>query len=313
MLNKRMSIIGIVLVFVLSSLLFLFKSKETAYEIYNTNSPSRLQEVHLSVSDLEKFSAFYQEVIGFGILNEEQNKVILTADGSTPLLVLEEVPDSVERPIGTTGLYHFAILLPDYASLGTMLMHLSQAEYPMDGAANHQYSNALYLTDPDGNGIEIYVDMPPEKWERTKDGGYEGGSYPIDFEKLVEEATPSWTGLPDNTRIGHMHLQAAELEITEQFYVEGLGFAITSKGNGSLFLSKDNYHHHVALNTWSGTGLPAPPSNSRGLKQFTIIFTQEEIEETISQLKRLKFPFEVVDGSIIVEDPSRNTLHIISN
>lgn len=136
----------------------------------------------------------------------------------------------------------------------------------MDGAANHQYSDALYLTDPDGNGIEIYVDMPPEKWERTKDGGYEGDSYPIDFEKLVEEATRSRTGLPDNTRIGHMHLQAVELEITEQFYVEGLGFTITSKGNGSLFLSKDNYHHHVALNKWSGTGLPAPPSNSRVLK-----------------------------------------------
>ncbi|WP_419960951.1 VOC family protein [Psychrobacillus sp. BM2] len=313
MINKRIFIIGIVLVLVLTSLFFLFKSKELAYEIYNTNSPSRLQEVHLNVSDLEKLSAFYQEVIGFGILKEEQNKVTLTADGSTSLLVLEEMPDSVERPIGTTGLYHFAILLPDHASLGTMLMHLSQTEYPMDGAANHQYSDALYLTDPDGNGIEIYVDLPPEKWERTKNGGYEGGSYPIDFEKLVEEATPSWIGLPEKTRIGHMHLQASELEITEQFYVEGLGFTITKKGNGSLFLSKDHYHHHVALNTWSGTGLPAPPPNSRGLKQFTIIFTKEEIEETISQLKRLEFPFEEADGSIIVKDPSGNKLHIMSN
>lgn len=313
MINKRIFIIGIVLVLVLTSLFFLFKSKEPAYEIYNTNSPSRLQEVHLNVSDLEKFSAFYQEVIGFDILKEEQNKVILTADGSTPLLVLEELPDSVERPIGTTGLYHFAILLPDHASLGTMLMHLSQTEYLMDGAANHQYSDALYLTDPDGNGIEIYVDLPPEKWERTINGGYEGGSYPIDFEKLVEEASPSWIGLPEKTRIGHMHLQASELEITEQFYVEGLGFTITKKGNGSLFLSKDHYHHHVALNTWSGTGLPAPPTNSRGLKQFTIIFTKEEIEETISQLKRLEIPFEEADGSIIVKDPSGNKLHIISN
>ena len=313
MINKRMSIIGIVLVLVLTSLFFLFKSKETAYEIYNTNSPSRLQEVHLNVSDLEKFSAFYREVIGFDILKEEQNRITLTADGSTPLLVLEEVPDSVERPIGTTGLYHFAILLPNHSSLGTMLMHLSQTEYPMDGAANHQYSDALYLTDPDGNGIEIYVDLPPEKWERTKDGGYEGGSYPIDFEKLVEKATPSWTGLPENARIGHMHLQAAELEITEQFYVEGLGFSIMTKGNGSIFLSKDNYHHHVALNTWAGTGLPAPPSNSRGLKQFTLIFTKEEIEKTISQLKRLEFPFEIVEGSIIAKDPSGNTIHILSN
>ena len=313
MLNKRIAVIGIVLVLILTSLFFLFNSNDAAYEIYKTDSPSRLQEVYLNVSDLEKISAFYQDVIGFDILKEEQNKVTLTADGVTPLVVLEELPNSVDRPIGTTGLYHFAILLADHSSLGAMLIHLSQTEYPMDGAANHQYSDALYLTDPDGNGIEIYVDLPPEKWERTKDGGYEGGSYPIDFEKLVEEATPSWNGLPENTRIGHMHLQAAELEITEQFYVEGLGFTITSKGNGSLFLSKDHYHHHVALNTWSGTGLPTPPPNSRGLKHFTIIFTNEEIEEAKTQLKRLEFPYEIVDDSIVVEDPSGNTLHIITN
>ncbi|MFJ7825626.1 VOC family protein [Psychrobacillus sp. NPDC096623] len=312
MINKRITFIGIALVLVLTSLFFVFKSKESAYGIYDINSPSRLQEVHLNVSNLEKLSTFYQEVIGFDILKEEKNRITLTADGSTPLLVLEETPDSVERPIKTTGLYHFAILLPDHASLGTMLVHLSQTEYPMDGAANHQYSDAIYFTDPDGNGIEIYVDLPPEKWERSKEGGYVGGSYPIDFDMLIEEATPSWAGLPVDTRIGHMHLQAAELEITEQFYVEGLGFSVTTKGNGALFLSKDNYHHHVALNTWAGTGLPAPPSNSRGLKQFTIIFTKEEIEQAKSELKRLDFPFETAEDSIVVEDPSGNTLHIVS-
>ena len=313
--NKRMIFIGIglVLVLVLASIFYLFKSKEQAYEIYNTDSPSRLQEVYLNVSDLEKVSRFYQEVIGFDILKEEKNRITLTADGSTPLLMLEETPDSVERPIRTTGLYHFAILLPDHASLGTMLVHLSQTEYPMDGAANHQYSDALYLTDPDGNGIEIYVDLPPEEWERTKDGGYVGGSYPIDFDMLLEEAAPSWTGLPVETQIGHMHLQAAELEMTEKFYVEGLGFTVMTKGNGALFLSKDNYHHHVALNTWAGTGLPAPPNEARGLKQFTIIFTKEEIDQAKSQLKRLDFPFVIAEDSIVVKDPSGNTLHIISN
>lgn len=310
--NKRIIIVGIVLVVVLISLFFLFKKNDTTYETYNTDSPSRLEGVHLIVSDLDKISAFYQQVIGFDILTEEQSKVTLTADGHTPLLVLEEVEDTVERPIGTTGLYHLAILMPDHASLGTMLLHLSETKYPMQGAANHQYSDALYLADPDGNGVEIYADLPPTSWERDKDGGYVGGTNPIDFEKLVEEASPSWMGLPEDTRVGHMHLQASELEITEQFYVDGLGFDITTKGNGSLFLSKDSYHHHIALNTWAGTDLPSPPSNSRGLKKFTIIFTQEELDEAKLQLKRLEFPFDEKEDSIIVQDPSGNTLHIVT-
>lgn len=309
--NKRLISLSIGLL-VLLSLFFLFKEKEETFEIYNTNSPSRVKEVNLIVSDVDKLTTFYQQVIGFDILKEEQNKVILTADGKTPLLVLEEVENSVEKPIGTTGLYHFAILLPDHSSLGTMLLHLSETEYLMQGASNHKYSDALYLADPDGNGIEIYADLPPANWERDKEGGYSGGSYPIDFENLLKQASPSWNGLPENTRIGHMHLQTSELEITEQFYVDGLGFDITSKGNGSLFLSKDHYHHHIALNIWSGTGLPAPPDNSRGLKKFTINFTQEELDKAKTQLKRLDFPFEEKDSYILVKDPSGNTIEIVA-
>ena len=107
-----------------------------------------------------------------------------------------------------------------------------------------------------------------------------------------------------------MHLQVAELEKVEQFYVDGLGFTITSKDNGSLFISKDNYHHHIALNIWSGTGLPAPPENSKGLKKFTIFFTQQEIEEAKTQLKRLDIPFDASNATLSVVDPSGNVLEI---
>ncbi|TQR05007.1 VOC family protein [Psychrobacillus soli] len=310
--TKRLIIIGIVLVIVLISLFTLLKKDNTTYETYNTDSPTRVGEVHLIVSNVEQMTSFYEEVIGFKVLTSEPSRVTLTADGSTPLLILEEQDDSVERPFGTTGLYHFAILVPDHASLGNVLMHLAGTEYPMQGAANHQYSDALYLADPDGNGIEIYADLPPDTWERDKNGGYAGGSYPIDFEKLMAEATPTWNGLPENTRIGHMHLQAAELAITEKFYVDGLGLHVTSKDNGSLFLSKDNYHHHVALNTWSGTGIPAPPDNARGLKNFTLIFSPEELDEAKARLTDLGFHFEEKEGSIIVRDPSLNTIEIIS-
>ncbi|MFJ8065978.1 VOC family protein [Psychrobacillus sp. NPDC096426] len=310
--NKRLIIIGIVFVIVIISLFVLLKKDETAYEAYSTDSPNRVGEVHLVVSNAEQIAAFYEEVIGFKVLTSESSRVTLTVDGSSPLLVLEEQDGTVERPFGTTGLYHFAILVPDHGSLGNMLLHLAETEFPMQGAANHQYSDALYLADPDGNGIEIYADLPPNTWKRDKDGGYEGGSYPIDFEKLMAEATPTWNGLPENTSIGHMHLQATELAITEKFYVDGLGLNVTSKDSSSLFLSKDNYHHHVALNTWAGTGIPAPPDNSRGLKNFTLIFSKEELDEAKSRLTDLNFHFEEKDSSIIVQDPSRNTIEIIS-
>lgn len=310
MANKRIIISVVVSTVLLISLIVLLINKDSAYEIYDMDAPPRVGKVHLIVSDLERSVEFYQHMIGFDILTQEENKVTLTADGLTPLLLLEEVNNSVERPPGTTGLYHFAILFPDRPSLANALLHLAENEYPMQGAANHQYSDALYLADPDNNGIELYVDYPPEKWQRDADGGYTGGSYPIDVEGLVNEANPPWTGLPDRTRIGHMHLQVAELEQVEQFYIDGLGFTITSKDNGSLFISKDNYHHHIALNIWSGTGIPAPPENSKGLKKFTIFFTQQEMDEAEAQLKRLDIPFDASNGTLSVVDPSGNALEI---
>ena len=285
--------------------------EETTYDLYDTNSPARIGAVELIVEDLARSVTFYTDLIGFDILAEEPQKVILTADGQKPLLVLESVENSIERPIRTTGLYHFAILLPNRASLADMIVHLSEAEYPLQGAANHQYSDALYLADPDGNGMEIYIDLPPETWALDENGRYKGGSYAFDLEKTLAEATSTWTGLPEATRIGHMHLQVAELEKTEQFYVEGLGFDITSKKDGSLFISKDRYHHHIGLNTWSGLNIPAPPENARGLKKFKFFFTKEELDEAKVQLTKLGFAFEGNTDTITVQDPSGNTIELI--
>lgn len=317
--NKRVLIGGILFFVVILAGFMLFKDKEgekktaqeKTVELYDVNSPERIGEVSLTVSDLARSVEFYTEFIGFDILVEEANKVILTADGEKPLLVLESVEGSIERPNGTTGLYHFAILLPNRASLADTIVHLTEAEYPLQGAANHQYSDALYLADPDGNGIEIYVDLPPETWEHDEDGLYKGGSYIFDFQKTLAETTSTWTGLPDDTRIGHMHLQVSDLTNSEEFYVEGLGFDISSRGDGSLFLSKDRYHHHIGLNIWSGLNLPAPPENANGLNQFKVFFTQEELNEAKVQLAKLNIAYEERDNSILVKDPSSNTIEIM--
>ena len=311
----KRTIIGIIMILAVTVVIIaLLKSQNqnTNQEVYNPDTPPIIGDVHLGVSDLERSLQFYQEVIGFDILEKGANKVTLSADGKTPLLTLEELAGSVERPTGTTGLFHFAILLPDRPSLARILIHLAESKYPIQGASNHQYSDALYLADPDNNGIEIYADLPPNEWERDSAGGYEGGTYPLDIDGLIAQSgKEAWTGLPEKTRLGHMHLQVAELQMIEKFYVDGLGFDVTQKGDGSLFVSKDNYHHHIGLNTWAGTNLPEPPANSRGLRQFTLLFTQGEIAKAKVQLKNLDIPFEDNDGTLLVKDPSGNQIAIL--
>ena len=168
----KRTIIGIIVILAITVVIIaLLKSQNqnTNQEVYNPDLP-QLSEMYILVfSDLERSLQFYQEVIGFD-LRKGANKVTLSADGRTPLLTLEELAGSVERPTGTTGLFHFAILLPDRPSLARILIHLAESKYPIQGASNHQYSDALYLADPDNNGIEIYADLPPNEWRETVPG-----------------------------------------------------------------------------------------------------------------------------------------------
>jgi catechol 2,3-dioxygenase len=269
--------------------------------------------VHLIVSNLERSTQFYREMIGFQILSKEENIVTLTADGVTPLLVLEERKDAVRKPRGTTGLYHFAILVPDRASLARSLVHLLQKGYPLQGASDHQFSEAVYLADPDGNGIEIYADRPKEEWEKTESGEYKGVTEPLDVNGLLAEVgNTSWAGLPSGTRIGHIHLHVADIREAERFYNHGLGFEIMIRmGNHALFVSAGGYHHHIGLNTWAGVGAPQPPENAVGLRLFSIILPNEdELKKIVEQLKNIGVTAEFVEKTALVKDPSGNQIQL---
>jgi catechol 2,3-dioxygenase len=279
---------------------------------YTGEMEPRLGYVELTVSDLDQSLRFYQEIIGLKLLERNDRTAKLTTDGTTPILTLMEENSFVERPFGTTGLFHFAILVPNREELAFVLKHLIEAEYPLQGVSDHQYSEAIYLADPDNNGIEIYVDRDPALWLEDGEGGYVGGTYSLDTNDLLSEIrADEWKGLSSETRLGHMHLQVSNIEDSEKFYVDALGFDVVSKDAQMLFVSKDDYHHHIGMNTWAGKGLPKPPENALGLQYYTTHFTEDEFNKAKSELKRLRFPYTEENDVISTEDPSGNHIKIV--
>ncbi|GGG09596.1 VOC family protein [Paenibacillus abyssi] len=272
-------------------------------------SDIELGEVKLKVSNLERSIKFYQEVVGLKMLNQEAKTAELTADGKNALLVLEEIPGAVVvPPRSASGLYHFAILLPTRKDLGLSLRNLIESGIHI-GQADHLVSEALYISDPDHNGIEIYRDRPRETWTRDEKGNYNMATDPIDWEGLLEEAKgEAWTGLPAGTTMGHVHVHVSDLQKSKQFYCDVLGFDITANymsRMGALFISAGGYHHHLGLNIWAGNGAPMPPVNGTGLAYYTIVVPdQEELDNVVGQLRNAGISAEEEAGAWFVKDPS---------
>ncbi len=194
-----------------------------------------------------------------------------------PLLSLVGDGSAPPRDPRQTGLYHFAILVPTRRDLAVALVRLAQGGWQLDGASDHLVSEALYLSDPDGNGIEIYRDRPRAEWRRGPDGQLSMATLPLDLDDLLGELQTAPVDpvgdaqMPDGTRIGHVHLQVAELEQTEAFYAGVLGFDVMVRGYpGALFVAAGGYHHHVGLNTWHSRGGSTPPSGGIGLRAYEL-------------------------------------------
>ncbi|WP_191566008.1 VOC family protein [Metabacillus idriensis] len=269
-------------------------------------------QVSIKVQDLKRALAFYQEVIGFQILNQTERSANLTADGKTALLSLEQPENVVPKQRNTTGLYHFALLLPKRSDLGRVLQHLINISYPI-GASDHYVSEALYLNDPDGNGIEIYADRKASEWT-WQNGQVSMATEPLDAQSVLAEGKgEAWSVLPAETVMGHIHLHVSHLKNTEEFYEKGLGFQVVTRyGKQALFMSTGGYHHHIGLNTWAGEGAPAPEVNSVGLSKFTLVFPSEEARaKVIQQLTKIGAPVKEKNGEIITSDPSGNNIQLI--
>ena len=269
-----------------------------------------LGAVHLTVAELERSLEYYGRTIGLGLLERDGARASLGAGGHE-LLVLVEEPGA--RPArGHTGLYHFALLVPERADLARWLAHAARDRVPLVGLSDHFVSEALYLSDPDEHGIEIYWDRPRTLWEGQV--AERMTTMALDVESLLGELkdprSEPFDGLPSGTVIGHVHLKVAGIAETVAFYRDVVGFALMAQlGPYAAFLSAGGYHHHLGANTWESSGASPPSPGSAALRHATIVLPDEtERDRVVERVVRSgPAPLESAAGPI-VRDPSGNAL-----
>ncbi len=268
--------------------------------------------VHLTAADLERQIAFYQNVLGFK-LHRRDNATAGLGAGRDDLLRLTELRGA-RRVRGTTGLYHFAVLVPTRWELAHMLRRVVDTHAHIEGMVNHYTHLAIYIPDAEGNGIELAWDFPREQWPEATEL-LRLGNGPLDAEDLLGELErdPSpWTGASRDTRIGHVHLHVADLDEAGRFYQDVLGFQATflysmARDFGALFLSAGGYHHHIGLNIWRGVGAPPPPPDAVGLRYFTVVLPDlAELDRVIARVRAAGIVGDQHSEGILIRDPSQN-------
>lgn len=282
---------------------------------------TKIGHVRLRVADLARVLGFYRDLIGLREIERGGSTCRLSADGSEPaLLTLTEESSASPRPERTTGLYHFAVLLPSRPELARACARLRQEGWPIHGASDHGVSEALYLADPEDNHVELYADRPRELWPRSGDR-IAMRTDSLDLDDLLRETDGSgsrWSGIHPKTTVGHVHLNVSRLSATEEFYHNTLGFDVTQRDYpGALFLSAGGYHHHVAGNVWAGIGIPPPPPEARGLVWFSVHVSDREAFEVI-KVRAATAGVEVdrseadqPSSRILIRDPDSNGVEIV--
>ena len=266
--------------------------------------------VRLAVRELAQSLAYYQERIGLKVHRREGAVAFLGAGGDD-LLALVEQPGA--RPVqrGRTGLYHFALLTPDRAALSRVLNHLLATNTPIDGASDHGVSEALYLTDPDGHGIEIYRDRPRREWPFVK-GSLAMTTDPLDVRGVVaaDRMQAPWDGIDARTVMGHVHLHVAHLDDAVRFYVDRLGLVLMQRfGGQAAFVAAGGYHHHLGLNTWAGVGAPPPSPDAARLLDFELILPDADaLAQTVVRLEQAAITATPDGVGWKLADPSMNQI-----
>lgn len=271
--------------------------------------------VDLQVADLERSLSYYQQVLGLRILSHGGGHAHLGAAGSAiPLLRLHEKHGAHRvPPQGRLGLYHFAILLPDRTALGRFVAHLAEVG-ARAGAADHLVSEALYLHDPDGLGIEVYADRPRDTWQAA-DGELRMATLPLDVAGLVSSVKGErWSGMPAGTRMGHIHLHVGDLMRASGFYHDALGLdTMVWSYTGALFMAAGGYHHHLGLNTWAGPdAIAARDDEARLLSWQLVLPDTASIAEARRSLEKHDFEVREADGGWFSADPWGTTLHVVA-
>lgn len=274
---------------------------------YQLNPETSLGIVKLKVSNIEDSIAFYERVIGLKTTRRTTVTASLSANGNDTLLELEQINTPYTGSHrGHTGLYHFALLVPSRKALGNILKHLIHSKIAI-GQADHLVSEALYISDPDHNGIEIYRDRPRSEWNYDQNDQVRMASDPIDWEGILAEAEQvPFQGLDEGTVMGHIHLHVSDLDKAYQYYCKLLGFSLESdwSANGALFVGAGRYHHHIGLNIWNGRGGKPLPEHATGIDYYTIrLANPDELATVVERLRNGGYAVQPNEAGYITKDP----------
>jgi catechol 2,3-dioxygenase len=274
-------------------------------------APIAPAEVTLTVADLPRAIDYYENGIGLAVNSRENGTARMGVPGRD-LVVLEEQPGARPGRGRTTGLFHLALLVPTRADLASWLGHAAGAGLRLTGASDHFVSEALYLRDPDGHGIEIYADRPRDTWTTLEDGSLNIGTVALDLDDLMRAREEPFERMKDGTVMGHVHLQVAQLLEARRFYTDVLGLDLMIEfPDQASFLSSGGYHHHVGVNVWAGVGAPpAPADQARLIRAALEVESPEELDRIETRLTDSGNE-PVRDGErVLVSDPSRNPLEL---
>ena len=272
----------------------------------------RLGPVHLTVTDLERSIPFYESAIGLQLARRDGSEAALGAGGED-LLVLTEEPDA--RPAGRhAGLYHYALLFPSRHELARAAQRLIATRTPVTGASDHKISEAIYLPDPDGNGIELAADRSREHWGDLSDPTALGGPEPLDMVSLMAlvEGTEPPASAPGELRVGHVHLHVGDVEEALRFWRDRIGFEVMTRFPSAAFIAAGGYHHHLGLNTWRGEGVPPMPAGSVGMRHWTIVLDPTAVAAVRERVAAGGAHVEDRPNGFLTRDPSNNAVLIRS-
>jgi catechol 2,3-dioxygenase len=272
--------------------------------------------VRLRVADIDALSEFYERVVGLRGVERAGEVARLGPDGGEPLVELLSSPTAAPPPSFSTGLFHLAILVPDRAELARSLRRVIEQGWRLTGASDHLVSEALYLRDPEGNGIEIYRDRPREEWGHGDNGELRMATLPLDLDAVLADegaGEEPANGMPGGTTIGHVHLRVADIPAAEAFYNGALGLEVMVRSYpGALFVAAGGYHHHIGLNTWETQGAPPAPEGSLGLDHYELVLPDAgERDAAADRIGETGEPVHTDDG-VLARDPAGNRILLTS-
>jgi catechol 2,3-dioxygenase len=261
--------------------------------------------VGLRARNLDLLADYYRDLLGLRVLTRD-GKLARLGVGDVPLLEIEHQPNAKPDDQAQAGLYHTAFLMPTRQDHARWIMHIARNQVPISGASDHGVSEAFYLDDPEGNGIEVYNDRPRERWN-WENGLVTMPTKQLDVEAILHEIDPktaTYPAAPEGLRIGHVHLRVGSLETAEAFYRGGLGLDLTRRRDGATFMSSGGYHHHVGANVWHSDGAGARDPDRAGLAWFSIEAADAATyDAAVSRLRSTNALVEATAGGIETADP----------